>query len=198
MSRAPAAHPSAQRLFFALWPSAEERAALARASAPQVSACGGRPIPVHNLHVTLAFLGDVARERVPQLDLVARAVAGAQPPGLRSLCFMELAHWLRPQILCAPAATQAPHGADFAAVAALAAALKDALARAGFLPDLKPFHAHVTVARKVARAPQSAALPPVAWRCDACALVASRTDAGGSVYSVLESYPLVSVEKSRK
>ena len=182
----------ARRLFFALWPDEAERAALVHATRKAASGSGGRPVPEASLHVTLAFLGSVAERRIPQLHALARQVAGAfaggaRPPPLR---FDALAHWARPQILCALAA-------DEPRAQALSAALKDATAAAGFSPDLKPFHAHVTVARKVVHARAPRALHPVVWRCDAFALVDSRSERDGSVYSVIESYPLVKTENAR-
>ena len=49
----------ARRLFFALWATAEERRALSAAAAAAVGTSGGRAVPEENLHVTLAFLGQV-------------------------------------------------------------------------------------------------------------------------------------------
>ena len=76
--------------------------------------------------------------------------------------------------------------------------LKNETAAAGFSPDLKPFRTHVTVARKVAHAPSTLAVQPVLWRFDAFALIESRTDPGGPVYSVIESYLLVKAEKAHE
>lgn len=182
----------ARRLFFALWPDEAERRALRDATAEAASASGGRAVPAGSLHVTLAFLGSVPTRRIPELHALARKVTQgftdkARPP---PLAFEALEHWVRPKILCALAA-------DEARAQALAAALKEASTAAGFSPDLKPFRAHVTVARKIvhARAPQ--VLSAVRWRCDAVALVDSRTEATGPVYSVIESYALVKTDYVR-
>jgi len=177
-----------RRVFFALWPSADERHALARAAHQAAAASGGRPVPEASLHATLAFLGSVPEARLAELGAIARRVAGefaaaARPPPWR---FETLAHWARPRVLVA-LAREEPRAQ------ALAARLKDLAAATGFRPDLKLFHAHVTVARKVVHA--SAAVPrvrPVEWRCDAFALIDSRSEAAGPVYSVVESYLLVS------
>lgn len=163
------------------------------AAAEAVSGCLGRPIPAANLHVTLAFLGNVDEGRLPQLRVAAHAVSGAGGP--LQLQFESLEHWVRPQILCATARVVA-QGANGAS--ALAAVLRQATLAAGFTPDLKPFHAHVTVARKVAAAVPAQPIHCVTWDLDAVALVASRTGASGSVYSVLESYPLDRRENARK
>ena len=184
---------STQRLFFALWPDAEARAALTAATMGAVSRSGGRPVPEANVHVTLAFLGSVPRRRIPELQRLAheQAAAFTQEAPL-SLTFERLAHWSRSQILCALAAEAPPP------VSALAAALKDTAAAAGFRPDLKPFHAHVTIARKVLHAPAVPIERPVAWFFENFALVDSRTEPSGPVYSVIESYSLVKAQKARK
>jgi RNA 2',3'-cyclic 3'-phosphodiesterase len=183
----------ARRLFFALWPAPEERRALSAAVAAAVGASGGRAVPEENLHVTLAFLGQVPVSRTAELAVLARRVASceAHSAAARILQFDRLAYWHEPQILCA----QTAEGA--AAAAALAAALQGELSAAGFLPDLKPFHAHVTLARKVAHAAASTLRPSVLWKCAAFALVESRAAAAGPVYSVLESYLLGKREKLR-
>jgi len=190
---AAAGREPAQRLFFALWPDAEARTAFTTVTARAVSRCGGRPVAEANLHVTLAFLGSVPVRRIPELQRIAREQAAAfASEALLALTFERLAHWSRQQILCALAAEAPP------AAPALAAALKDTTAAAGFVPDLKPFQAHVTIARKVLHAPAAPIARPVVWRFENFALVDSRTEPGGPVYSVIESYSLVKTEKARE
>jgi len=156
-------------------------------------------VPVQSLHVTLAFLGAVPEGRVPELDRIARRVADAFPARAQPLLltFDRLAHWTGPQILCALGTEEPAADTDAASAPALAATLKNETVAAGFGPDLKPFRAHVAVVRKVARAPSVLALQPVLWRFDAFALIESRTDPAGPVYSVIESYLLVKAEKAR-
>jgi 2'-5' RNA ligase len=202
------AREATRRLFFALWPDEAQRAALAQAVQPSVQSCGGRAVPAPKLHVTLAFLGSVPEGRVAELDRIASRVAVALPqdaPGW-SLSFDRLEHWARPQILVA-LGSEERDGVDFGAgaraaqpgsPAALALRLKEETTAAGFSPDLKPFRAHVTVARKVVHALAPHAANAVQWRFDAFALVESRTHAAGPLYSVVESYLLVNSEKTRK
>ena len=198
-SPAPLAREPTRRLFFALWPDAQQRGALNSATRQCVSSCGGRPVPVQSVHVTLAFLGAVPEGRVPELDRIARRVADAFPARAQPLLltFDRLVHWARPQTLCALGTEEPAADTDAASAPALAATLKNETVAAGFSPDLKPFRAHVTVARKVAQAPSALALQPVLWRFDAFALIESRTDPAGPVYSVIESYSLVKAEKAR-
>ncbi len=180
-------------MFFALWPHQAEQRALAQATHKAAAASGGRPVPEASLHLTLAFLGSVPQARVPDLARIARETAAqfsgeARPP---PLSFGALAHFAKAQVLVV-LAREEPR------LAALAARLKDLTAADGFCPDLKPFHAHVTVARKVVHASAAArALRAVSWRCDGFALVDSRTEPAGPIYSVIESYPLVKAENAR-
>jgi len=181
-----------RRLFFALWPDEAQRGALEHSAAKAIRHSGGRPVPASNLHVTLAFLGSVAVARIPELQRIAReltpALAVRAPV---ALTFTRLAHWKEAGILCALTAPESP------AAQALATALQQAAAALGFKPDRKPFQAHVTLARKVVRVGAVPRPRPVEWRFDAFALVDSRTEASGPVYSVIESYPLFSVDKAR-
>ena len=179
-----------QRLFFALWPAEGPRQALARASARAARSSGGRAVPARNLHVTLAFLGSVPRRRVPELRRIAQhAAAACAREAPLALHFERLEFWPRQQILCALAAEEIP------AASALAAVLKDTAAAAGFTPDLKPFRAHVTVARKSTQAPRRYTWRELVWRFDGFALIDSRTEPEGPVYSVVDSYSLVKSEK---
>jgi RNA 2',3'-cyclic 3'-phosphodiesterase len=176
-----------RRLFFAFWPASEPRRALTAAARAGLGTAG-RAVPEANLHVTLAFLGNVAEQYLETLDAIAAnvaacGVAGASP---LTLDFDRLEHWARPQIIVAVGAAPLPLGAQ-----ALAAELKRATQGAGFSPDLKPFHAHVTLARKVAHAPDAPLTRRVSWSFDTFALVDSRSDKGAVSYSVLRSYVLV-------
>ena len=181
----------AQRLFFAFWPEEAARAALAHATAKAVRYSGGRPVPAANLHVTLAFLGSVPEQRIAELQQLAAAQA-AQCARERAivLSFDRFDYFRRAQVLCVLATED-----DAAAAQRLASALQDASAAAGFNPDLKPFRAHVTVARKVMRATVPVELRPLVWEFSAFALISSRTEPAGPVYSVVQSYPLVKTQK---
>lgn len=179
-------------MFFALWPEEGERQGLAQAVHEACAGSGGRPVPAASLHLTLAFLGSVPEARVAELCRIGREVApefsgAARPPPLR---LESLVHWAKPQVLAVPAR------ADLR-LQGLASRLRDASVAGGFRPDLKPFHAHVTVARKVLHALAAArSLHAVSWRCDAFALIDSRTAAAGPLYSVVESFPLVKDENA--
>ncbi len=186
-----------RRLFFALWPDEEQRAALVHATGRIVRRCGGRPVPGENLHVTLVFLGSVPEARLAELSAIARRTAVALPRDAVPLVvtFEGFDYWAKPQVLTVLERGEKAHVAPASGVAELARILTNETAAVDFSPDLKPFRAHVTVARKVARAPRSGEMRKVPWSFDAFALVESRTLAEGPVYSVVESYLLGNAKK---
>lgn len=193
-----------RRLFFALWPDAATRAQLAALlpAVPLAAVAGARPVPAQNLHLTLAFLGTVAASAEARLIGLAQDSAGQRPlsssgqpgslpllrvPPALALALDTLGHWPRGGILYA-APTRPP-----AALPALAAEVA-ALARAAGVapPTDTPFHAHVTLARRLAVAP-TLAWPrpaPIVWSVDRYCLVWSRPTPTGSVYEVVASWPL--------
>lgn len=170
--------PLSRRLFFALWPDDATREALAHATRKAVRASGGRPVPVENLHATLLFIGSVPAARTPELEVVA----GSVPFAPFSLRFDALDHWQKAGVLCATASQTPPEALK------LATALMSNSAKAGFAPDVKPFRAHVTVARKVVKPHALGAITPVDWFVGGFALVESQTLPEGSRYTVVRSW----------
>jgi 2'-5' RNA ligase len=182
----PAAPVSTARLFFALWPDDLARADLARAVYEAARSCGGRPVPEHNLHATLVFLGSVAASRLTELRTIGTQVASSNAGAPLRLDFDRVEHWQKPGVLVASATTSA----GVAAASALARALLEATHRVGFDPDSKPFRPHVTIARKVGKQIRVPEMPAVSLAFDSFALVESRTGPEGPVYTVMEAFPL--------
>jgi 2'-5' RNA ligase len=178
--------PPTRRLFFGFWPDETRRVEFAHATRKAVRACGGRPVPAENLHATVLFLGSVLESRIPELASMA-AGAAAQARTL-DLVFDQIEFWEKPRVLVA---TTSPASAAGHAVAeALNRMLQREATRAGLHADIKSFHAHVTLARKVGRVTHELGMQqPVTWRLSELALIDSRTDPAGPVYTVLESFP---------
>ncbi|HEY4210583.1 MAG TPA: 2'-5' RNA ligase family protein [Steroidobacteraceae bacterium] len=203
------------RLFFAFWPDAQMQVSFAHAARKAVKASGGQPVPMKNIHLTLVFLGSVPESRLSAAMSAARRVAtgfaGDAVPF--EFQFERLEHWKAPQALCAVPTVAAPMqeatanaatapqtiapaaapGArsPLATAQALAAGLRDELVSAGFSPDLKPFRAHVTLARKVKRASRELDMQSALWSFKDFALVESRTEPQGAVYRVVERFALI-------
>jgi len=168
-----------QRLFFALWPDDDTRRALAALARSQAAA-GGRLIPAENLHLTLVFLGS----RDAGFRQCAERVAERVRAPAFALEFGRVGHWPRPQVLwCAPHSTPD-------ALVGLASTLSDALVACGHEPESRPFHAHVTLARKARRAVAAADHAPVRWPVSDFHLLASQTHPEGARYRSLRSWPL--------
>jgi RNA 2',3'-cyclic 3'-phosphodiesterase len=172
------------RLFFALQPTPAQAAALTADVAPLVKDLGGQASPASNLHATLCFIGAVEDDRLAALrDAASRVRARCV-----TLEFDALDFWEKPQIVCATS-----EGSDSARD--LSTAVTDAVSAAGFTPDLKPFRAHLTLARKIRREVARnfdwpRVIAPVSLRCDQFVLMESRRGDAGSTYSVVDSWPL--------
>ncbi|MEQ8353932.1 MAG: RNA 2',3'-cyclic phosphodiesterase [Gammaproteobacteria bacterium] len=167
------------RLFFALWPDAATRRALAAAAA-QVDVRDARRMRVENLHLTVAFLGEVT-------PLAFEALAALPPaPDVRAFTLdIGLAGWWRGSRVAwlAPLAVPAALGALHDAVNATAQG-------AGIVPDQRPYRPHVTIARAARRAPRAAAAFEVHWQVTDFALVESIAEAAGPCYRVRRHWPL--------
>jgi len=166
------------RLFFALWPDEPARRALAGLAGRMAVEAGGRPVPAANLHLTLAFLGEVPDERVGTACAVAADVrAGAFDLVLdRTGTFRRAGvAWAGPSVL--------PAELD-----RLQSALESGLRAAGFALDARPFAPHLTLARRTVKPAPEAATAPVAWRVGRFALVRSARDKGA--YAELAGWEL--------
>ena len=174
---------TSRRLFFALWPDAAAREALARAIELCVPPDGARPQRPDQWHVTLQFLGDVPDSRLAEVR-----AAGAEAAAAGGACAFDLdrlEHWARPEVLCLSAST-VPAG-----IVATVERLRAGLRSRGFEPDGRPWRAHATLARDVHRAPPSPqSLAAVTFPARRIALVQSVTDRSGARYVELDGWDL--------
>ncbi|KPV40563.1 hypothetical protein AN478_05090 [Thiohalorhabdus denitrificans] len=170
----------AQRLFFALWPPADLQKELAEAARAALGGRRGRLVPAENLHVTLAFLGEVGPEARRCAEEAADTLNGEAFP----LTLDRLGYWARRGLLWA-GPTRTPE-----ALPALADELGRALEPCGVERDRRPFQVHITVARKAARMPGRQVIGPLEWRVDRFVLVASSLGPQGAAYTTLREWPL--------
>jgi 2'-5' RNA ligase len=168
------------RLFFALWPDDEVRAALARLAASLHAECGGRAMLANNIHLTLAFLGDVAVGRIPELRALAAAITAPE----FDLTIDTLSHRRRNRIVWAGAA-QCPE-----ALRGLAADLARNLRAAGFRSEDREHVPHITLLRDARRGPVAESGASIRWHVDHFTLVQSNHRDGATVYEVIARWRL--------
>jgi 2'-5' RNA ligase len=173
------------RLFFALWPDVDTRARIAKVGADLRLTGDARPVPRDNFHVTLAYIGEVA---MPQLGVLQQIGHGQRVPS----CTIKLdacEYWPESQVVVA-AAREPPT----ALIELWTRLLRDLTVHRAAL-QLKrlpaPLRAHVTLARKVAQAPVLQAMSPFYWSARSFSLVRSDTSGAHSVYTVVDTWPLL-------
>jgi 2'-5' RNA ligase len=166
------------RLFFALWPDAGARAALAELARSTASRHGGRAVPAANLHLTLVFLGEVDPARIGALRTAAEGLAC---PGF-ALALDRVGGFRRAGVAWAGCRRPPP------ALLALQSELEKRIREAGFSPDDRAFAPHLTLARRVRDAVAEGDVESVAWRASEFALV--ETARGGGAYRTLAVWPL--------
>jgi 2'-5' RNA ligase len=138
-------------------------------------------------HFTLKFLGEVPEDRRAEIErtLNAAAQVPAFPAELRGLGAFPPEK--SPRVLWVGL------GEGRQAMAQLAARVESALSRAGFPPEEKPYHPHLTVGRFK---PGARAIPPQAeepygrFRADRLRLMKSELKPEGAVHSVLSEFML--------
>lgn len=170
------------RLFFALWPDAPTQHSWHRGLAPCLSPLGGRAIPAANLHLTLAFLGDVAGNRINEIIRLGDDL----PVDIITLRFDHVECWMSAGLACLRPA-EVP-----AALTRLAEQLNTGLQLSGFAVESRNFKPHVTLVRHIAVVgPSIPVWPVVEWRVPVMALVRSRLTPEGSEYAVMHEWDLL-------
>ncbi|MDN2704588.1 RNA 2',3'-cyclic phosphodiesterase [Janthinobacterium sp. SUN100] len=164
------------RLFYALWPDAATRLALAAWQAR----LEGKPVRADKLHLTLAFLGQHPASELPALlDILEHMPTHAMP-----LLFDHASHFTQLALTWAALARPSPALLD------LRAACMQRLAEQGLAPRFEHdrFTPHVTLARQ-APPPAVEDFAPIAWQADELVLVESLKSSGD--YRILASRKLI-------
>jgi 2'-5' RNA ligase len=127
--------------------------------------CGGRVVRAENIHLTLAFIGEVD-------DKPAVSIQGF----CHSLPIEQARYWPHNNIIwVGPHETPAP-------LEALANLLKT---------ESRKFAAHITLIRKARDPGQLPALPTINWPVEEIVLVQSVLGGQGPRYEVIERFPLI-------
>ncbi len=165
-----------ERLFIALWPDADTRAQLVRAS--ESLGIGGRLVAPANLHMTMVFLGQVP---VAARRAILKAMRESRV-GSFKLVLDRSGHFSASRVAWLGCSTPPPQ------MLAIQQRLTEQLRGAGFALEERAFRAHVTLARDVGAPPATTAdeCLPITWGVDSLALVRSPAR-GGAPYQVLDT-----------
>ena len=168
------------RLFFALWPDNNTRNQLQAITQPIPQNCG-RVIPAENLHITLAFLGQIDEETAKNLEAAAMQIKARE----FTLELSTIGYWRKAKILwLAPAVIPAE-------LNLLVARVNEISIVCGITLDGRPFRPHITLARKAGMAAPQIQNPLVSWQVRNFALVESVTHHIGAQYRVRRSWNLL-------
>jgi len=144
------------------------------------------------MHLTLRFLGEVDAARDLELRGVWRdAVQGFPPLRFRLGGAGVFPGAARPRVLWIGVREDPPGGR----IEGLARALESAARGAGFPPEERPFHPHLTLARARREMRATAPREPIpelqsVVECAAVLLLRSELAPAGARYTLLEAYPL--------
>jgi len=168
-----------RRLFFALWPDDGVRTLLEDQARAVRAGTDGRAVAEANLHITLAFLGTVPVDLIPDV----RAASACIGSGPFTLEIDHVGWWKKTGILwLAPSAPAA-------GLNRLVKSLWIRLRPLGFKADFHKFRPHVTIARKCGRA-SSVGIRPITWPVGKIALLESETHPKGARYTLLGQWTL--------
>jgi 2'-5' RNA ligase len=180
---APVSEQRPQRVFFALWPHAFMRTALAALAREVAQDSGGRPTAPNQIHLTLAFLGDQPAPRVEALLLLA----GELRSRTFTLVLDALGGFPRTGIAWLGASSAQP------GLVALHGELAGALRKGGFAVDERPFSPHLTLARRSTAPIERRLAQPLCWAVTAFFLVVSEAGRSGPTYRTLAEWPLAAI-----
>ena len=161
------------RVFLALWPQPDVRAAITTVCQSIAWPPEAHPTAHAKLHATLHFLGDVDDSRLPAL----RSALGVSMPFF-DLRLDQLQAWPGGLLVLCPSSVPST-------LVCLHADLANQLSAEGLRVEPRPFRPHVTLARRAPTPGVQLSFPPVHWPVQGYALVRSAPD--GS-YAVLQAW----------
>lgn len=172
------------RLFFALPVEPPVRDALGVLAEDVAHRAQGRAAAAANLHMTLAFLGSVARACLPLVEEVGARCAPSLVEAAPLAVTLDRMGSFRGAGVAWIGAAQVPQP-----LRSLQSALMHALAKGGFVVDQRPWNPHVTLARHCRLPPVVAVHPALQLPVRALVLYESVSAAGGPRYEALARWP---------
>lgn len=131
-----------KRVFFAIEIPTKIQRQIVRWRADNFPDDAGRPVAAANMHITLAFLGEISAEKQAALAAMAGRIC---QPGF-TLHLDDAGQWLRSRVVWL-GTRQPPRG-----LLQLANLLRAQAARSGCYQSPQPFHPHLTLLRNTAHA----------------------------------------------
>ena len=131
-----------KRVFFAIEIPSKIQRQIVRWRADNFPDDAGRPVAAANMHITLAFLGEISAEKQAALATMAGRI---RQPGF-TLHLDDAGQWLRSRVVWL-GTRQPPRG-----LLQLANLLRAQAARSGCYQSPQPFHPHLTLLRNTAHA----------------------------------------------
>lgn len=172
--------PARVRTFFALVPDEDVRLRFVALAREVARRSRGRAVAGDHVHLTLAFLGDVPVDRLPEL----RAIGEALPRRGATLDFDTLGAWRASGVAwVAPEAVAEP-------LLVLHAALHEALAARRFDLETRPFRPHVTLARRCVQPHPRTRCAPIRWPVEKLCLVGSELRPEGPLHTTIAEWAL--------
>lgn len=180
------------RLFVGLWPPDEVRGQLLKVGKQMHAALAGRLTRAETIHLTLAFIGNLDRARVPEL---VDGLAGIRMPGFE-LLFDQARCWNHNKIGYLSPSTSPQALFD------LVCELEAALDRLSVPFDRRPYKPHITLIRKAecpkripaegrdSVSPGWGDFVPIRWSAEDFVLVESVLSSSGAAYRVVARIPL--------
>jgi 2'-5' RNA ligase len=168
------------RIFFALWPDALLREQMNNASESIPVEHPARRVPDYNLHLTLHFIGNIYRQQLVCMQQQARLV---EVEGFE-LDIDCQGHFSKPRVAWLGCSATPDALRD------LHHQLGQRLRQCDYQPELRRYHPHITIARKIKSMPERSDFEPMRWRVEKFALIESRSTGSGVEYRVIDSYNL--------
>lgn len=168
------------RVFFALWPDAETVDKLQQVARDWMPHVGGRPLRRHDLHMTLAFVGDVDESRIGALREMASAI---ESPSF-TLKLDRCGCWVHSEVAWVGCLHTPPELVE------LASTLGEGLVNTGYPTERRRFKPHITLLRRARCDARLAVGHSIKWKVDKFMLAQSHLAQTGATYDILGHWNL--------
>lgn len=175
----PSTQNPVKRLFFACWPDDAVRESI-MATSDEIIIPNGRRIQAENLHLTLAFIGDVSEQQAERYALAAESV---NAPAF-DMTLQGYGHFQRPKVfyMGVPSIPKA--------LQQLYEGLNEQLIPQGYHPEQRAYTPHVSLYRKAEQLVETLPAIAIDWHIDRFFLAESTFGPGYAIYRRIQEYKL--------